>query len=130
MMYNGAVKKVWHFNPSSNAAQVSYLRVTNSSTTAGLFTVDGVCDDGTSGGSVTFNMGAGKSILLTSGDIENGNAAKGLTGSMGACTANGATGVTAKRRLTITGEVGNMEVQNFLRNGAGGDINTNVNNAD
>jgi hypothetical protein len=130
MMYNGAVKKVWHFNPASNAAQVSYLRITNSSTTAGLFTIDGICDDGTAGNSVTFNMGAGKSILLTSGDIENGNAAKGLTGSMGHCAYNSATGVTAKRRLTITGEVGNMEVQNFLRNGAGGDINTNVNNAD
>ena len=131
MMYNGAVKRVWAFNPSTNADQQSYLRITNSSTTAGLFTIDGICDDGTAGNSVTFTMASGRSILLTSQDVENGNAAKGLTGAMGLCTANGTIGQTGKRRLTITGEVGAMEVQNFLRNGtSAGAINTNVNNAD
>jgi hypothetical protein len=50
---------------------------------------------------------------------------------MGSCVANSAAGVTAKRRLVITGEVGSMEVQNFLRNGtSAGAVNTNVNNAD
>lgn len=131
MAYNGAVVRVYHFNPSTNADQVSYLRVTNTSATTGLFTIDSVCDDGTAGSPVKFNLAAGRSILLTSGDIENGNATKGLTGAAGACTANNAAGVTAKRRLTITGEVGSMEVQNFLRNvTSAGMINTNVNNED
>lgn len=131
LIYNGAVKRVWHFNPSTNRDQQSYLRITNTSSTAGLFTIDGTCDDGSAGNSVTFTMAAGRSKLLTSDDIENGNATKGLTGAMGVCTADGATGTTGKRRLVITGEVGSMEVQNFLRNGtSAGQINTNVNNAD
>jgi hypothetical protein len=131
MAYNGAVKEVWHFNPSTNADQTSYLRVTNSSATAGLFTIDGTCDDGTSGSSVTFNLAQKHSILLTSNDIELGNATKGLTGSMGVCATNGPIGQTGKRHLTLTGEVGSMEVQNFLRNStSAGAINTNVNDAD
>lgn len=131
MAYNGAVKRVWAFNPSTNADQQSYLRITNSSSTPGLFTIDGICDDGTAGSSVTFTMAAGRSMLLTSQDVENGNAAKGLTGAMGTCTANGTIGQTGKRRLTVTGEVGTMEVQNFLRNGtSAGAVNTNVNNVD
>lgn len=129
MAYNGAVARVYHFNPSTNADQVSYLRLTNTSSTAGLFTIDSTCDDGTAGNPVSLTLGAGRSILLTSGDIENGNATKGLTGAAGACTADNATGVTGKRRLTVTGEVGSMEVQNFLRNvTSAGMINTNVNN--
>lgn len=131
MAYNGAVKRVWSFNPSTNMDQQSYLRIMNTSGTAGLFTLDGTCDDGTAGNSVTFNLAAGRSILLTSQDVELGSAAKGLTGAMGTCTANGAAGVSGKRRMVVTGEVGAMEVQNFLRNGtSAGAINTNVNNAD
>lgn len=131
MDYNGAVKRVWHFNPSTNMAQQSYLRITNSSATPGLFTVDGICDNGTAGTPVTFTLANGNSILLTSQDIELGNADKGLAGAMGTCPANGLIGQSGKRRLTITGEVGAMEVQGFLRNGtSAGAINTNVNNAD
>lgn len=131
MAYNGAVKRVWSFNPSTNADQQSYLRIMNTSGTAGLFTLDGTCDDGTSGNSVTFNLAAGRSMLLTSQDVELGNAAKGLTGAMGVCTTNTTAGVSGKRRMVVTGEVGTMEVQNFLRSGtSAGAVNTNVNNAD
>src|SRR5690606_9008568 len=89
MDYNGAVKRVWHFNPSTNMAQQSYVRITNSSATAGLFTVDGICDNGTAGSPVTFTLANGNSILLTSQDIELGNADKGLNGAMGVCPSNG-----------------------------------------
>lgn len=127
LAYNGANKYVWHFNPASNADQVSYLRLTNTSTTAGLVTISGICDDGNSTPSVAKidSFAAGKSILLTSKDVEQGNAAKGVSQGTGACAAGG------KVRLTVTGEFGSMEVQNFLRNvTSAGMINTNVNNAD
>ena len=131
LAYNGSVTEVMFFNPASNVDQQSYLRISNTSGTSGLFTIDGVCDDGTATDPVSFTLAAGNSKLLTSQDVENGNATKGLTGATGSCTASGSTGVTAKQRLTITGEVGGMEVQNFLRNGtSAGSINTNVNNDD
>lgn len=132
LQYNGAVVKVYHFNPASNASQESYLRVTNTSSTAGNITVDAICDDGAaSPGQASLNLGAGKSILLTSADLQNGNTAKGVTGGLGACTVNSAAGVTGKQRLTLTGEFGSMQVQNFLRNvTSAGLVNTNVNLSD
>ena len=123
LKYNGAVKNVWHFNPASNADQVSYLRLTNTSATSGLVTIDAICDDGTpTPSSAKLTLVNGKSVLLTSKDVEQGNAGKGVTQGTGACAAGG------KVRLTITGEFGSMEVQNFLRNNtSAGTINTNVN---
>ena len=71
------------------------------------------------------------SRLLTSQDVQEGNITKVITGSTGTCAASNSTGVTGKMRLTVTGEMGSMEVQNFLRNGtSAGSINTNVNNDD
>lgn len=126
LKYNGAVKNVWHFNPASNADQVSYLRLTNTSATSGLVTIDAICDDGTpTPSSAKLTLVNGKSVLLTSKDVEQGNAGKGVTQGTGACAAGG------KVRLTITGEFGSMEVQNFLRNNtSAGTVNTNVNNKD
>lgn len=131
LAYNGAVRFVNHFNPSANVAQESFLRVTNTSAVAGKITIDGICDDGTASISpASFELGAGRSILLTSKDIESGNSIKGLSQGLGACTADAAAGVTSKYRLTITGEVGSLEVQNFLRNvNSAGTVTTNVNNA-
>jgi len=123
LKYNGAVAKVWHFNPASNADQVSYLRLTNTSTTDGKVTIDATCDDGTAAptAAVITSLGAGKSILLTSRDVEQGNSAKQITGT-GACAVGG------KVRLVLTGEFASMQVQNFLRNNtSAGTINTNVN---
>lgn len=123
-VYNGAVAKVYHFNPASNADQVSYLRLTNTSTTAGKVTIDAKCDDATATPTkgVITSLGAGKSILLTSKDVEQGNAAKGVSQGTGVCAAGG------KVRLVLTGEFASMQVQNFLRNNtSAGTINTNVN---
>lgn len=123
-VYNGAVAKVYHFNPASNADQVSYLRLTNTSTTAGKVTIDATCDDATATPTkgVITSLGAGKSILLTSKDVEQGNAAKGVSQGTGVCAVGG------KVRLVLTGEFASMQVQNFLRNNtSAGTINTNVN---
>jgi hypothetical protein len=124
MVYNGPVVNVYHFNPAGNPAQTSYLRISNTSAIGGLVTIDGTCDDGTAAtGSASFTLPAGNSVLLTSKDVEQGNAAKGLASGLGACSAG-------KYRLVVTGEFSTMQVQNFLRNDPTmGQINTNVNNA-
>lgn len=123
LSYNGPVVKVYHFNPASNPDQVSYLRITNTSSVGGRITINGVCDNGVASATAAqFNLPKQQSVLLTSKDIEQGNAAKGVTGGLGACA-------TGKYRLTVTGEIGSMEVQNFLRNvTSAGTVNTNVNN--
>lgn len=125
MQYNGPVAYVDHFNPASNAAQQSYLRITNTSGTAGAVNITGVCDNGIGGEApVTVQLAAQNSIQLNSQDIENGNASKGVVGGLGSCGGG-------KHRLTITGEFPSMQVQNFLRNStSSGVINTNVNNRD
>jgi len=122
--YNGAVAKVWHFNPASNADQVSYLRLTNTSTTDGKVTIEATCDDGTStpNAAVITSLGAGKSVLLTSSDLEQGKRA--VSQGYGVCAGTN----PGKLRLVLTGEFGSMQVQNFLRNNtSAGTINTNVN---
>lgn len=123
MTFNGSVVNVMHFNPASNAAQQSYLRVTNGSATAGLVSVAAVCDNGAAAPTTaSFTLGAGQSRLLTSQTLESG---VGLTSGTGACAVSG------KSRLTVTGEFAPMAVQNFLRNStSAGLINTNVNNED
>lgn len=122
MAYNGPVIDVDHFNPSSNANQVSYLRISNPSGAAGQVSISGVCDNGEAKSAVGLTLPAGQSILLTSAELENGAPAKGLATGLGACA-------VGKYRLTVTGEFNNMKVQNFLRNvTSGGMINTNVNN--
>ena len=121
MAYNGPVIDVDHFNPASNANQISYLRIINPSSVAGAVTISGVCDNGAVQAPVTLTLAAGNSVLLTAADLATG--AKGLSGAFTQCA-------TGKSRLTVTGEFGGMKVQNFLRNvtADGTQINTNVNN--
>lgn len=124
LRYNGAVEKVWHFNPATNQNQTSYLRITNTSGTDGLVEIDSICDDGTAApGTAEFMLEAGHSVLLTSPDVVTGNTNKGVSGGVGECAVGG------KHRLTITGQFATMQVQNFLRNYTSvGQINTNVEN--
>lgn len=115
MQYNGPVAIVYTFNPAGNTTQQSFLRISNTGATAGLVTVTGRDDAGAAAaGSVSMTLGAGKSIQLTSDDLQNGNAAKGLTGALGA----GA----GKWILTVTGEVSSMEVTNLNRNNNSGTV--------
>jgi hypothetical protein len=123
LKYNGTVVDVDHFNPAANTAQISYLRIINPSSAAGLVTIEGVCDNGDEQAGVSVNLAAGNAILLTSADLAEGK--KGLSGNFEQCAAG-------KSRLTVTGEFAGMTVQNFLRNvtADGTQINTNVNNQD
>lgn len=122
LQYNGSVVKVYHVNPAGNTTAQSFVRVMNPSTTAGRVTIVGIDDAGnTSPGSVSFDLPARGSMQVNSEDLENGNAGKGLTGSLG-------DGV-GKWRLEVTGEFQGMLVQGLNRNTTNGTV-TNLTDAD
>ena len=128
LKYNGASKQVYHVNPGSNTNQVSYLRISNTSTTTGNVSITGTCDNGVAGTqAAVFSLTAGNSVQLTSKQIEEGGAG-GITAGQGIGRPGTCTG---KWRMDVTGEFGTMELQNFLKNYTGsGEVNTNVNDKD
>ena len=58
-------------------------RVINHSARAGEVTIRAFDDDGAARGPLTLSIGANKAVHLSSRDLENGNAAKGLSGGTG-----------------------------------------------
>jgi hypothetical protein len=125
--YNGPVVVVQSFNPASNAAVDSVLRVLNTSTVGGLVTIDSVCQDGQARGPVSFTLIAKNQVQYSSSELESGTAGAGkpaLSGGLGACTAGG------RSQLTITGQIPTMEVQNFLRSSTTSGVVTTGNNND
>ena len=120
MNYNGPVVHVYTFNPSGNTTQQSFLRVSNTGPVAGPVFITGVDDAGHPGaGTVTLNLAAGQSIQLTSTDLQNGNASKGLTGALGT--------PTGKWRLTVLSYFPNLVVSSLNRNNNSGTV-TNLTN--
>lgn len=121
LQYNGSVVRVYAVNPAGNSTAQSFVRVINQSNTAGRVTIDGYDDAGNAHGPVMFNLGALQSMQINSEDLEAGNAAKGITGSLG-------DGV-GKWRLFVTGEFSGMVVQSLNRNSTDGTV-TNLTDAD
>ncbi|GAB6195028.1 hypothetical protein [Lysobacter xanthus] len=121
LQYNGSVVRVYNVNPAGNSTAQSFVRVINQSNTAGRVTIVGIDDNGVKRGPISFNLGALKSMQVNSDDLEAGNAAKGLTGSLG----DGA----GKWRLFVTGEFAGMAVQSLNRNATDGTV-TNLTDAD
>lgn len=121
LQYNGSVVRVYNVNPAGNSTAQSFVRVINQSETSGRVSIVGIDDNGLQRGPVAFNLGALKSMQINSEDLENGNAAKGLTGSLG----DGA----GKWRLFVTGEFSGMVVQSLNRNATDGTV-TNLTDAD
>ena len=122
MSYNGPVVHVYTFNPAGNTTQQSFLRISNTGPSAGPVFITGIDDAGNPGaGTVSVNLNAGQSIQLTSTDLQNGNAGKGLTGALG--TPNG------KWRLTVTSYFPNLVVTSLNRNNNSGTV-TNLTNYD
>lgn len=122
LQFNGSVVKVYHVNPAGNTTAQSFVRVINPSASAGTVTITGIDDNGTSAaGSLSFQLPARGSMQINSEDLENGNAGKGLTGSLG----DGA----GKWRLEVTGEFEGMLVQGLNRNTTNGTV-TNLTDAD
>jgi len=126
LAFNGSVVKVFTFNPAGNTTQESFARVTNWGNTGGLVTVEGWDDTGAAapGGNVTFNLAAGETLQLNSGNLENGGttpSGKVLTGALG----NGA----GKWRLVVTGEFDGLHVTSLNRNNTTGTL-TNITDSD
>ncbi|GGZ70807.1 hypothetical protein GCM10008101_26460 [Lysobacter xinjiangensis] len=122
LRYNGSVVDVYHINPAGNSTAQSFIRVINPSSLTGTVTITGIDDNGNPGAApVTFTLAAGRSLQVNSDDLENGNAAKGLTGAFG----DGA----GKWRATVNGEFNDMIVQSLNRNATDGTV-TNLTDAD
>lgn len=121
LQYNGSVVRVYNVNPAGNTTAQSFVRIINQSGTPGRVTIKGIDDAGNIRGPLSLNLGALKSVQLNSDDLQNGNAAKGLTGSLGAGT--------GKWRLFVTGEFAGMAVQSLNRNNTDGTV-TNLTDAD
>jgi hypothetical protein len=122
MLYNGSIVKVATINPAGNTTAQSFLRITNPYSVGGLVTIVGTDDAGNNGDTdITFNLDAGDSIQITSDELENGSAEKGLTGAWG----DGA----GKWRALVTGEFDFMRVASLNRNSTDGTV-TNLTNYD
>ena len=68
------------FFPSAQAPQQGFVRLRNSSGTAGVVYVAAVDDTGVQRGEATLAMNAGETVHFNSEDLENGNLEKGLSG--------------------------------------------------
>ena len=73
------------FIPSASGAldRQGFVRVIDHSTEAGEVHIDAIDDEGESCGPVVLVIGAGEAVHFNSCDLENGNAAKGLSDGVG-----------------------------------------------
>lgn len=73
------------FVPTASVEQQEgFVRVINHSDEEAAVHITGYDDAGQAGGSATLTLGAKRTIHLNSGDVENGNADKNLSGGLGA----------------------------------------------
>ncbi len=78
---SGDRHRVAIFNPGSNTAQVSLLRLVNDGDTRARVTISGLDDRGAASGTVRASVPAGAALTLTAQALEAGG--EGLTGSLG-----------------------------------------------
>ena len=100
--------EIYFANPASNQNQQSFLRFTSQSDVGGFVTLSGVDHKGNPapGTDITFTLGPRESKQLTSRDVENGNASKGLIGALG----DG----SGKWHLTAESDI-DLEVMSLIR---------------
>ena len=94
------------FPSASDEVREGFARVINHSAEAGEVRIDAVDDEGESYGPVMLAVDAGEAVHFNSDDLENGNAAKGLSGSVEA--GQGAW------RLQLSSEL-DIEVLSYIR---------------
>lgn len=86
---NAETKTLWFVPPASNQTQQGFIRITNPNTVPVQVSFLGVDDAGqVSQGSASFTLQSFESKQFNSTDIELGNPAKGLTGSLGIGSGN------------------------------------------
>ena len=100
---DGLTGNVLIFNPAANPNQVSVLRLVNPTAGAVNVTIQGVDDAGVAGrgGAVSLTLAAGEGKELSATDLESGNAAKGLTGSLGSGSGKWRLSVTATAPIKV-----------------------------
>lgn len=86
--------------PAAEVAREGFLRVINRSDEAGLVRISAVDGSGRQAPPVSLTLGAGAAAHFNSGDLENGNAAKRLSGSTG--TGSGDWRLSLLSRLDIS----------------------------
>jgi archaellum component FlaF (FlaF/FlaG flagellin family) len=80
---------LWMVPPASNTQQQGFVRLVNLESRSGDVQVWGVDDSGRrSTGTISMTLAPNESRQFNSQDIENGNASKGLSGSLGTGTGN------------------------------------------
>ena len=72
-----------YFPSASGVVREGFVRVINRSDQSGEVEILAIDDAGHEGSHVTLTIDAGETVHFNSGDIENGNTDKGLTGSVG-----------------------------------------------
>ena len=87
-----------------------YVRIVNHSDGAGEVRIEAFDDAGESHGPVTLSVGAGEAVHLSAAELEQGSAAKGLTGSLG--------GGEGDWRLEVTSAL-DLEVLAYVRSADG-----------
>ena len=78
---SGGAARVSVFNPGSNRAQRSLLRLANNGAEEAMATIEGVDDAGRAGGAVGVTVPAGEALWLSAAELESGG--DGFEGSLG-----------------------------------------------
>jgi hypothetical protein len=99
---------IYFANPASDPLQQTFPRIINTGDGSDTVTISAIDDNGAiaPNGDVTFALGPNESKQVTSQDLENGNASKGLNGTLG----DG----TGRWRLTVSSEL-DLEVTSLVR---------------
>lgn len=92
---NGSTLYFQNVNPGANATAQSFLRLTNNNSIDCPVILDAKDDAGLHTSSISLNVPKHASVHVNSDDLENGNAAKGLTGAWGDGTGRWFVRVTA-----------------------------------
>ena len=94
------------FPAASDSVRQGFVRVINHGEESGEVSIDAIDDDGNVHGPLTLAIGGGETLHFNSGDLEEGNPDKGLTGSTGSGEGDW--------RLDVTSDL-NVEVLAYIR---------------